>query len=140
MAIRPQNPTANRMIQWVAKAGGVRKYQLVKSDTGATKAAAAHEGATLLGVANETQLTTGGVCSIYPLKGTILEIDYNPASTKQSCTAANLGTQYDLISSDNEHFIDLDDTTGGFLILVGYDNYAKKAYCAVEDADCLLNV
>ncbi len=140
MAIRPQNPTANRMIQWVTKVGGIYKYQLVKEDTGATPAAAAHTGATLLGVANETQLTTGGVASIYPLKGTILEIDYLPTATKQSFTAANLGTQYDLIEVSNEHFIDPDDTTGGFLILVGYDNYAKKAYCAVEDADCLLNV
>ena len=37
-----------------------------------------------------------------------------------------------------EQFIDPDDTNGGFLVLVGYDNDRKKAYVTVLDADVYL--
>ncbi len=138
--IRVINNSPIKHIEWVTKVGGVYKGQLVKSDSGATPAAAAHTGATLLGVALETQLTTGGVAKLAPLKGSVLEIDFFPTATKVSCTAADLGTQFDLRLTGNEMFVDLDDTSGGYLILIGYDNYAKKGYFAVEDVDCLLNI
>lgn len=140
MAVKVKNANTNSLIQWYAKTGGVYKNQLVKHDSGATPAAAAHTGATLLGVALETQLTTNGLVTIYPLKGTVLEIDFKPDATKVSCSVTDLGTQFDMVVASNEQFVDLDDTTGGYLILVGYDNEAMKGYFCVEDVDCLLNI
>ena len=140
--IRVKNANPNNIINWVTKVGGIKKGQLVKEDTGATPVAAAHTGATLLGVALETQATTGGVAVIYPIQGTVLEIDFKPDATKVSCTAADLGTQFDMVvdGTTGEMVVDLDDTTGGYLILVGYGNDAKKGYFCVEAADCLLNI
>lgn len=140
MAVRVQNPNPARIIQWHVKAGGVYADQLVKDDTGAAPVAAAHTGATLLGVAMETQLTTDGIVRIYPLQGTVLEIDYRPGTTKTTFEVTDLGLQYDMYVSSNVMTVDPDDTTGGYLILIGYDNDAKKGYFAVEAADCLMNI
>ena len=139
--IHAKNALPVNMIQWVAATGGVKKGQLVKSATGAAPVAAAHEGATLLGVtvADAAQATAA---TIIPLRGTLLEIDYRPGRTKMSCTAADLGVLYDMYvdSTTGEMFIDLDDTTGGYLFIVGYDNIKQKAFCVVDDADILLSI
>lgn len=138
--IKAINNSPLNFIQWYAKANGVYKGQLVKDDSGATPVAAAHTGATILGVALETQTTTNGLVNLVPIHGALLEIDYEPDATKQTCAVTDLGTQFDLVTTSNEMFVDLDDTTGGFLVLVGYDNDKKKAYCVVEDADCFLSI
>ena len=137
------NVTGNaprKLINWFAKAGGVYKGQLVVTNSGATPASAALSTAIILGVALETQLVTNGIVKLYPVLGNILEIDYDPTATKKTFAVTDLGTQYDIVVIDNEHFLDPDDTTGGFLVLVGYENDIKKAYVAVEGADCFLSV
>ena len=52
----------------------------------------------------------------------------------------DLGTLYDMVVIGGEQFIDPDDTAGGFLFLVGYDNDRGVAYVAIDAADILLNV
>lgn len=140
--IRVKNANINNIIKWFSKSTDIKKGQLLKEDTGASPVAAAHTGATLLGVALETQGTINSEVSIYPLKGTILEIDYLSTATKQALAITDMGTQYDIVvdGTTGEMHVDLDDTTGGFLVAVGYDNDAKKGLFCVEDADCFLNV
>jgi hypothetical protein len=139
MAIKVVNPNPNTLIKWFVKdADEIYKDMLVKHNSGADPVAAAHTGTTILGVTAEEQLDANGEILIYPVRGAVLECDYDPTATKQSFAVTDLGTQYDLVQIVNEMFLDPDDTTGGFMILVGYDNAAKKAYAMLESVDCLL--
>ena len=140
--IKVKNANMNSIIQWYSKSTDIKKGQLLKEDTGASPVAAAHDGATLLGVALEDQDTANGIVYIYPLQGTVLEIDFYASATKQTCAVTDLGTQFDINvdGTSGEMTVDLDDTTGGFLYLVGYDNDNKKGYFVVADADILLSV
>jgi hypothetical protein len=136
--IKVVGPNPTKIIQWFAKdADEIYKGMLVKSNTGADLVAAAHTGTTILGVTLEDQLTANGLVLIHPVMGEVLEIDYDPTATKQTFAVTDLGTQYDLVQIGNEMFVDPDDTTGSFLILVGYDNAKKKAFCKLEAVDCL---
>lgn len=139
--IKVINANPNNLIKWFAASGGVKKGQLCKSASGAAPVAAAHSGATLLGVALETQATQNAEVLLYPLTGSLLEIDILQTGTKKTFAVTDLGTQYDIVvASDGAMNLDPDDTTGGFMILLGYDNDNKKAYCGVEAADVFLNL
>jgi len=140
--IKVKNANMNNIIQWYSKSTDIKKGQLLKEDTGASPVAAEHSGATLLGVALEDQDTANSIVYIYPLQGTVLEIDYYASATKQSLAVTNLGTQYDMNvdGTTGEMTVNLDDTSSGFLYLVGYDNDNKKGYFVVADADILLSV
>lgn len=132
------SPMDKSFIYWVAASGGVKAGQIVKNATGAAPVAAAHTGQTILGLAME-DAEAGAAAKIYPLGGTVLEIDYNADSALQGAADFMLGTLYDVVvASSGEMSIDLDDTTGGFLFLVGYDNTTKKARVVVDEADLLV--
>mgnify|MGYP001220283429 CR=1 FL=1 len=132
------SPMTKNFIYWVAASAGVKKGQLVKSNSGAAAVAAAHTGQTILGLAME-DADSGEAVKIYPLGGTVLEIDYNADSATQTATDSMLGTLYDVVvASSGEMSIDLADTTGAFLFLVGYDNATKKARVVVDEADLLV--
>jgi len=125
-------------IYWVAATGGVKAGQIVKSSSGAAPVAAAHTGQTILGLAME-DAEAGTAAKIYPLGCTVLEIDYNADSALQGAADFMLGTLYDVVvAPSGEMSIDLADTTGGFLFLVGYDNTTKKARVVVDEADLLV--
>ena len=130
---RVVSPNPAKIIKWFAKdANECYKGVLVKHNSGTDPVAAAHTGAAILGVMLEDQLTANGECLIASVHGAVLEVDIDPTATKQTFAVTDLGTQYDVVFSGTEQFIDPDDTTGGFLILIGYDNYAKKAYVTVS--------
>ncbi|MFA6977436.1 MAG: hypothetical protein WC194_12065 [Mesotoga sp.] len=135
------NPNPNKYIRWYTKAAN-KCYAgvLVKSNTGADPVAAAHDGATILGVVVETQTAINSEVLIQSVSGTVLEVDIDPSATKQTFAVTDLGSQYDMVvdATTGEQFIDPDDTDGGFLVLVGYDNDRKKAYVTVLDADVYL--
>lgn len=132
------SPMDKSFIYWVAASGGVKAGQIVKNSSGATPVAAAHTGQTILGLAME-DADAGTAVKIYPLGGTVLEIDYNADSALQGAADFMLGTLYDVVvASSGEMSIDLADTTGGFLFLVGYDNTTKKARVVVDEADLLV--
>lgn len=138
---RPTNPNPKRFLRWyTADANECYRGVLVKSNSGADPVAAAHTGQTILGVVVEDQLTADAEVLIHPAVGEIFEIDIDPTATKQTFAVTDLGTLYDIVVTDGEQFIDPDDTTGGFLFLVGYDNDRGVAYVAIDAADILLNV
>jgi hypothetical protein len=126
-------------IYWVAASGGVKAGQIVKSSTGAAPVAAAHTGQTILGLAME-DAAAGTAAKIYPLGGTVLEIDFDSASTLQTASDSMLGTLYDIKvdSTSGEMTLDLDDVTDAYCFLVGYDNAKKKARIVVDAADLLI--
>ena len=135
------SPNPAKFIKWFAKdANECYKGVLVKHNTGADPVAAAHTGATILGVMLEDQLSANGECLIASVHGAVLEVDVDPTATKQTFAVTDLGTEYDIVVVDDEQFLDPDDTIGGFLTLVGYDNARKVAYVTVLAADCLLPV
>lgn len=133
------SPMDKSFIYWVAASGGVKAGQIVKSSTGAAPVAAAHSGQTILGLAME-DAAAGTAAKIYPLGGTVLEIDFDSASTLQTASDSMLGTLYDIKvdSTSGEMTLDLDDVTGAFCFLVGYDNAKKKGRIVVDEADLLI--
>ncbi len=138
---RPTNPNPKRFLRWyTADAKECYRGVLVKSNSGADPVAAAHTGQTILGVVVEDQLTEDAEVLIHPAVGEIFEVDIVPTATKKTFAVTDLGTLYDIVVTDGEQFIDPDDTTGGFLFLVGYDNDRGVAYVAIDAADILLNV
>ena len=62
-----------------------------------------------------------------------------PKPTKKSFAVTDLGSQYDMVVTSGDQVLDPDDTNGGFLILVDYDNDAGLAYVVVDAADLLLS-
>ena len=133
------SPMDKSFIYWVAASGGVKAGQIVKSSTGAAPVAAAHTGQTILGLAME-DAAAGTAAKIYPLGGTVLEIDYDSASATQAAADSMLGTLYNIKvdSTSGEMTLDLADTTGAFCFLVGYDNTNKNARIVVDEADLLI--
>jgi len=139
MAIKVKNTEGRPILFWTASSTDVIKDQLIISNSGAYPAAAAHSGQTILGVTCEAQDTTSGLVPFYGINGAVLEIDFTTAGTKKTFTAADLGTLYDMVVTSGDMVLDPDDTTGGFLFLVGYDNDKAKAYVVVDAADLLLS-
>lgn len=135
------NPNPHKFVRWYVKtADKCKGGTLVKENTGADPVAAAHTGATILGVVIEDSLTANAEVMIHTINGTILEVDYDPTATLQTFAVTDLGTLYDLVAdaTTGEQFLDPDDTSGGFLVLVGFDNDRKKAYVTVDAADVYL--
>jgi hypothetical protein len=139
MAIKVKNPNGLPVLQWYAKSTNILANQLIKSDTGASPVAATHTGQTILGITLEDQDTANGIVYFYPITGQVLEIDFDPDATKTSFAVTDLGSLYDMVVTDGDQVLDPDDTTGGFLFLVGYNNDAHKAYVVVDAADILLS-
>ena len=106
---------------------------LVVSSGLAAKAAAAPASNTVLGVAL-ADITTGatvGDDDVIPIliltQYAVLRATYLPG-TKTSLTAADkFGTMYDIDvdGTTGKQTVKLDDTTGGFLKVIGYDNDNK---------------
>lgn len=105
------------------KAGDI----LVKSGQYVVKAASGPSANTIAGVAVEDITTDGTVNG-----DELIKVDINPnmtytmnytGSTKTSVDNKDLGKQFDLGS--DAQTINLDDTTGGFLECIGYNNDEK---------------
>ena len=134
----PINPKPEQLIFWAVKdATTVYKGQLVKNDSGAAPVAAEHTGATILGVALEGG-EDGDVIPIYPVFGTVLEVDFLVTGTKKTFTDADLGVAYDIAVASNNQAVDPDDTTDAFVHVVGYDNDRHVVRVKVEVADTML--
>lgn len=112
--------------------------QIVEEDTGAKPIATGHSGATILGVVfGDTD--SGDTAKIYPIGGEVLEVPYLSSATKTSCDDDDLGTAFDVDVTSDEMTVDLDDTTGGILHLVGYDNDRQVAYVVIDETDLLIH-
>lgn len=124
---------------YAADASEIIKNQLIKYNTGADPVAAAHTGQTILGVTVEAQDTENGVVYYHPIAGQVLQINFLKTGTKTSFAVTDCGKQYDVVVTAGDQVLDPDDTTGGFLILVDYDNDAGLAYVVLDAADLLLS-
>jgi hypothetical protein len=132
MAIRVVNARPERIMHFYAGSGGVVKDTLVVLDSAtAIQASEGVSSAILLGVALET-VSAGNVCDVYPLTGTELECDIYQGGATDTFSAANVGTPFDIYvdtgATPDEMYIDPNDTSGAFLVLMSYDNAAQKAY------------
>lgn len=138
--IRLRNPDGAPILKTYAKdASEIIKNQLILYSSGADPVAAAHTGQTILGVTVEAQPTQNGVVYYHPIAGRVLEIEFTKAGTKKSFAVTDCGKQYDIVVTSGDQVLDPDDTTGGFLILVDYDNEAGLAYVVLDAADLLLS-
>lgn len=111
--------------------------QIVVNDSGAIAAATgAQTDAAVIGLCVETS-TSGGTCKFVPISNIVLEMDVDRTGSKTTFAAADLGTLYDMSVSSTNQFIDPDDTTGGWLKLVGYDNDRGVAFAMVTGVDLM---
>lgn len=138
--IRLKNSNGAPIFKTYAKdASEIIANQLILYNSGADPVAAAHSGQTILGVTVEAQATQNGAVYYHPIAGQVLQINFLKTGTKTSFAVTDCGKQYDVVVTSGDQVLDPDDTTGGFLILVDYDNDAGLAYVVLDAADLLLS-
>jgi hypothetical protein len=126
--INVSNIKQEKLIRLVAGAVAVKKGQLMCTpSTGVIAATAAQATNTLIGVSLEA-CDAAAICTMAPLSGTDLEIDTYQGGTLKEFADADLGKLFDIVVTSGDMTIDPNDTTGGFLCLVGYNNVSKVAY------------
>jgi hypothetical protein len=116
-------------MKWKTSALVNRGQVAVMSSDLALAAAEAASSATVIGVVAVGVDTIGDIAEIYD-PNQDFEFDFYQGSTVDTATDAMLGVGYDLYvdgaagdgSAEGEMYLDLNDTTDDFIILVGYDN------------------
>jgi hypothetical protein len=110
-------------------------YLLALSSGKAVIAASGAADGTILGVAAQ-DITTGAS----PTAADVIKVDVNPNSiyefryagtTKTSLNDADLGATFDL--GANAYTVNLDDTTGAYLHVVGYNNTKKSVDAVIKN-------
>jgi len=129
MNILSANPRVKKLI---AGTGGTAAGDLVvwSSDT-VVKVAAAAAAGTIVGIALETVLADAMVAVSIIKPEDIIEAIYT-GSTKTSLADTDIGTAFDVTGPTT---VDLDDTTGGFCVCVGYNNTVNIIKFMIEAAD-----
>lgn len=120
--------------------GGVKKGQLViASSSTAVTAAEAPTDATVLGVALDTK-AEGAQVQIECIDGSLIEADIYQGGATDTFTATDVGKAFDIFvdGTTGEMFVDPNDTTGAFLVLMSYDNSKGKAWLKIHRAKLLL--
>lgn len=127
--VRPINAMPERQIKFYTGTGGIAKGQfgMVSSDTviDATEGIAT---AILIGVALEDYDATE-VATLIPVCGTEFELDIYQGGVTDVFTDADIGKAFDIYADGTDTYIDPNDTIGGFLVLMSYDNTHKTATC-----------
>ena len=135
--VRVVSPGRGGLLNAVVATGGVKADTIVKESSGATPIAAGHTGATILGVVREAY-DAAEVAVIEPIHGAMLEINFLSTATKTACTDADLGKLFDINvdGTSGEMTANLDDTTGGILMLKSYNNDQKRGIFTIDAALC----
>jgi hypothetical protein len=125
------NADSTRYMHFYTGSGGLVDGTLAVLDSAtAIQASEGVSSAILLGVVIG-DYDAGEICTIYPLTGTELKMDVYQGGATDTFAAANVGTPFDLeivtSTTPDEFYINPNDTTNGFLILMSYDNTAAKA-------------
>jgi len=107
------------VVDLIAGSGGVSAGELVTISSGTViSATSAPTASTVVGVALEdadaTDLVAVGVLE----DGAVLQAEYT-GSIKTTLADTDIGTVFDLTDADT---VNLDDTTGGCCVCVGYNN------------------
>jgi hypothetical protein len=120
----------------------ITKGEIIK-DNGSGKAipiTTGHTGETILGIANETVTAGDLLVSYTPIRGNLIECTFLASATKQSIALADTVALFDVNVTSHVMSIDLDDTTGGILRVVRWDNDNKIAWCSIPDTLIYLSV
>ena len=123
------NFKAENLIHFYTGTGGIAKGQFgeVSSDT-VVDAAAGCATAILIGVALE-DYDAGDVASLYPITGTEFKLHIYQGGAIDTFADTDIGKAFDIYVDTNDTYIDPNDTSGAFLVLMSYDNTAKTATC-----------
>lgn len=133
MAVKIVTASPKPFIKCIVGSGGVTKHQFASwSSNTAIACAEGVATAILIGIAVETY-AEGAIGSFYDVRGELIEMDVYVGSTDDDLAAADIGILYDMYVSSGDCQLDLNDTTGGFLIPQEYDNTLKKAIVRVID-------
>ena len=138
--LRVNRPEPVPHIIYTVGTGGVKKGQLVIASSGtAVTAAEAPTDATVLGVALDTK-AEGAQVQIECIDGSLIEADIYQGGSTDSFTATDVGKAFDIFvdGSTGEMFVDPNDTTGAFLVLMSYDTSKNKAWLKIHRAKLLL--
>jgi len=127
--IRPVNSSKKPYMQWKTSALCNKGQVVVMNSDLALPAAEAASSATVIGVVVESTDTIGDIVYLHD-PNQDFEFDFYQGSSVDVATDAMLGVGYDLYvdgaagdgSAEGEMYLDLNDTSGDFIILVGYDN------------------
>lgn len=131
--ITPVNSSQDRFVEWLTGAA-IKKGQIVILDTTAKPAAEGVATTIILGVAAADAASGATVKMYHPDQ--VFAFDVYQGGATDACTAAMLGTAYDIYvdgaagdgSAEGEMYLDLNDTTGAFVHLIGYDKEGTRAY------------
>ncbi len=119
---------------FIAGTGGVANGDLVVWSSGkVVKAAAAAGAGTIVGIAQATVDADALVGVAIIKSGDIIEAVYT-GSSKTSLADTDFGTIFDTTGPTT---VDLDDTTDGYCVCVGYDNTVNLIKFMVAAADLL---
>lgn len=126
----------------VAASQTIKQGDLVQINATSRKAeAAVAASATLLGIAEHDITTTGTVTDadnllVTPLRDRVIRIAY-VGTTKTTLVETDLyATKFDL---SDKKTLNLDDTTGGMLLVLAYNNTKKTADVVVINANLAIN-
>jgi hypothetical protein len=107
----------------------------INLESGLGCAAAAADSA-IVGISNQTKVMAEDgdtLEAVLALEDVVFRVGYI-TGTKTSLTNADIGTAFDLDATDNAS-INLDDTTGGMWVVVGFDNTLKTADVKLKAAN-----
>lgn len=129
----------HNLMRWTPKAStAITLGELVVEKGSGLEPASAGDGASavIMGLAGETVTSDSSVTLkservlVDPCLDKIIAIDFTDAGTKKTFAETDLGSLYDISDSTT---LNPDDTTGGFLKLVDYDNDNLIAYVMIHN-------
>lgn len=86
----------------------------------------------ILGVVAENT-AAGAQTPIYLIDERDLEIDIYQGSTVKTFTTSDVGKLFDVYVDGHNFYIDPNDTTGAFCLLMKYDNVAQRAWVRIPN-------
>ena len=128
-------PSPKRLIRMYTGTGDAVKGALaVYSSSTAVAGAEGISTATVLGVFAESSVATA-MATIDPIGGQEIEMDIYQGGSTKIITDAMVGVLYDIYvdATTKECFLDLNDTTGAFVLINRYDNATRKAWCIIPN-------
>lgn len=120
------------VLPFIAGSGGVAVGELCVISSGkVVEAGAAASAATIVGICVQAALENAVALVDIIGEGTVVAAKYT-GSSKTSVADTDFGTLFDI---DDGLTVDLDDTTDGIALCVGYDNTCDEIHFVITAAD-----
>jgi hypothetical protein len=132
--IKVQTPVPKKLMRMTVGTGDATNGQLMSySSNTCIPSVAACASAILLGVALEAgTVALSSVITLHPIfADTILEIPIYQTGAIITALRTMIGTAYDYVISSTNCYVDLNDTTGASMMLVGMSDDGKVGYFRV---------